>query len=347
MKYQDPKLCSKPKPNSKSLASGRLKVAFIYYSSLSSFIKNDYNILSRHFNVREVNIKGIRDMPKLARSIVWCDLSFVWFAGEHAFPAVVLSKVLGKKCLVVAGGYDVAYMPELNNYGQFAKGWNKKFYTRFALNNADKILAVSHYIKGEVLKRSKPKDISVIYNGIDTAKFRPKGKKENLIITVASKSEIVVKLKGLDTFIGAASYVPEARFEVLGLGKEDLPLDLMIPSNVYLLGRMDQKNLIDHYQRAKVCCQLSYVESFGVALAEAMACECLPVVTDRGALPEVVGDIGYYVPYGDAKRAAEGISMALKSDQSYKARDRIKANFSQEKREEELISVARELCGSR
>jgi len=29
-----------------------------------------------------------------------------------------------------------------------------------------------------------------------------------------------------------------------------------------------------------------------MALAEAMCCECVPVVTKKGALPEVVGDTG-------------------------------------------------------
>ncbi len=336
--------------DSKSEASSKPKVTLIYYSSLSSFIKNDGDILSRHFPLREVNLRSIRDMPELARAIGWCDLSFIWFAGKHAVPAVALSKAFSKRSMIIAGGYDVAFEPEMK-YGQFTLGWNERANARFALNNADAVLAVSKFTKGEALKRSSPRNISVVYNGIDTVRFRPGGKKENLVLTVAAKGSTknMVRLKGVDTFIGAAASVPEARFEVVGLREEDISGEVNIPENVDLLGRLDQEHLIDRYQRAKVCCQLSFVESFGVALAESMACGCVPVATQRGALPEIVGDAGFYVPFGDVKRAAEGIRIALKSDSlkpdlSERARDRIKAYFTQEKREKELTQVIHALC---
>lgn len=336
--------------DSKPEAASGPRIALIYYSSLSSFIKNDRDILYRHFPLREVNIRSGRDMPGLARAIGWCDLSFIWFAGKHAVPAVVLSKAFSKRSMIIAGGYDVAFEPEMN-YGQFTLGWNERAYARFALNNADAVLAVSKFTKGEALKRSNPRNISVVYNGIDTARFRPGGRKENLVLTVAAKGSTknMVRLKGVDTFIGAAAYIPEARFEVVGLREEDISGEVNIPENVDLLGPLDQEQLIDRYQRAKVCCQLSFVESFGVALAEAMACGCVPVVTQRGAIPEIVGDTGFYVPFGDVERAAEGIKTALKSDSlkpdlSEKARDRMKAHFIQEKREKELIQAVRALC---
>jgi len=45
-----------------------------------------------------------------------------------------------------------------------------------------------------------------------------------------------------------------------------------------------------------------------------MLCECVPVVTKNGALPEVVGDTGFYVAYDDERDVAEGIKKALKSE---------------------------------
>jgi len=80
-----------------------------------------------------------------------------------------------------------------------------------------------------------------------------------------------------------------------------------------------------------------------MALAEAMACECVPVVTNNAALPEVVGDTGFYVPYGDSKATAEAIKRALKSDKGKEARERIKNMLSLEKREKELIKIIEKL----
>lgn len=86
---------------------------------------------------------------------------------------------------------------------------------------------------------------------------------------------------------------------------------------------------------------MKHNESFGMALVEGMACECIPIVTDRGALPEVVGDTGFYVPYGTPKATAEAIKEALNSsgDLGKKARERIKNMFSIERRERELIEI--------
>ena len=87
--------------------------------------------------------------------------------------------------------------------------------------------------------------------------------------------------------------------------------------------------------------QVSAHEGFGVAVAESMLCGCIPVVTPRYALPEVVGDCGFYVPYGDEKATAEAIKKALDAPDELgkKARERIKKLFSMERREKELVDL--------
>jgi glycosyltransferase involved in cell wall biosynthesis len=90
-------------------------------------------------------------------------------------------------------------------------------------------------------------------------------------------------------------------------------------------------------RRAKVCCQLSYRESFGVAVLEAMACGCVPVVTRAGALPEVVGEAGHYVEYDDVDATVREIRSALKAD-GKAATERSRA-FSAERREKGLVDA--------
>jgi glycosyltransferase involved in cell wall biosynthesis len=326
------------------IAERRRKIAFVYYKNFAPFIKNDYAILANHYGAERVKIESLKDMPRLASAIIRCDISFTWFAGEHAFPSVILSRILGKRSIVVAGGYDVAWEPEIS-YGQFGMGWSKRTLSRLALNNADAVLAVSEFTKGEVLKRAGPRDLRVIYNTVDLKELYPVGEKEDLVLTVAQFSPNIVRLKGLDSFVKAAACLPEVRFEVIGSHLEDLVSDLPSdpPENVYFPGFLSQEELVEHYRRAKVYCQLSYRESFGMALAEAMACECVPVVTERGALPEVVGDTGFYVPYGDAEKTSEGIKRALSSELGKAARERIRRLFTLEKRESELVRLIESL----
>lgn len=109
--------------------------------------------------------------------------------------------------------------------------------------------------------------------------------------------------------------------------------------NVALTGYLPQEELINHYQKAKVYYQLSYRGSFGMALAEAMACKCTPVVTNRGALSEVVGNTGFCIPYGDPEATAKAMKKALNSDNGKKSRERIINMFSINKKEEELVGI--------
>ena len=97
---------------------------------------------------------------------------------------------------------------------------------------------------------------------------------------------------------------------------------------------------------ARVYVQLSHAEAFGCALAEAMSCECVPVAVRRGALPEVVGDTGFYAPYADPYSTAHTIMKALNADGS-SARKRIKQMFAVEKRELQLIKALKSACAMR
>ena len=314
-----------------------MKIAFVHHPR-STFVKQDLASLSRHFQIEVLGYKNPRDVFQMIGPIWRSDLMFSWFASGHSFAAVLLCRLLRKRSMVVAGGYDVAYEPDIN-YGQYTLAWHKRMYADYVLRNADIVLPVSEFTKSEVLAKVVPKRVQVLYPGVDTDKFRPLGRKEDLVMTVASGSGRTIRLKGLDSFIGAAALLPEVRFLVAGLSENDrIELQSRATENVSLYGYVSWEELLSHYQKAKVYCQLSYRESFGMALAEAMACGCVPVVTDRGAIPEVVGDTGYYVPYGNAKAAAEAIEKALSSKSGLGARKRVEERFCL-RREEGLLSL--------
>jgi len=319
-----------------------MRISFISYY-YATFVKQDYEILSRFFDVERIDYRTPKHILNMARSIYNSNIVYSWFAAGHSFIAVLLAKMMKKRSVVVAGGYDVAYEPEID-YGQYTLDWHKRLYADFVLKYADAILAVSQFSAKEARARSSPRKLEVVYLGIDMDKFAPKGEKEYLVMTVASGSN-VIKLKGLDTFVRAAKYHQKIKFLVIGLSEQDMK-ELRSQSdsqNLELCGHASQEELISYYQRAKVYCQLSYRESFGASLAEAMACGCVPIVTDRGALPEVVGDTGFYVPYGDEKETVKGIKNALESNKGALARKRIEENFSMRMRERALLEVIQSL----
>jgi len=79
---------------------------------------------------------------------------------------------------------------------------------------------------------------------------------------------------------------------------------------VRLLGRVTDDELADLYRAAAVTAFPSLHEGFGLPAAEALACGSPLVVSDRGALPEVVGDAAI-VTAPDPAALAEGLRAAL------------------------------------
>jgi len=112
------------------------------------------------------------------------------------------------------------------------------------------------------------------------------------------------------------------------------------PENLEIVGRVTDAELLKYMQKSNVYVQVSAHEGFGCSMAEAMLCECIPVVTGRGAIPEVVGDCGYFVPFNDPPATAEAIKKALDDKENGNlARERIATKFPLSRREEAIISL--------
>jgi len=313
-----------------------IKILFVY-PALGSFIRKDLEILEKHFHVKKMKvIMSPLTVLRLLKGILWADVVYTWFIKLNTLFTVLFCMILRKKCIIVAGGYDVAYVPEIN-YGALVSPW-RRIMIKFVLEHSTKMLAVSSSNRKQILHLARPKNLKLVYNGIDVEKFKPSSEKENLVITVGTISDSTIKRKGLKTFVRASVYLPDVQFVLIGKYDDSVrSLKKIARSNVTFTGYISEESLLRFYQKAKVYCQLSAHESFGVALAEAMSCCCVPVVTRKYALPEVVGDTGFYVPYNDLKAAVEAIKKALRSNKGIKARERIKRYFSIKTRERRLI----------
>ena len=116
------------------------------------------------------------------------------------------------------------------------------------------------------------------------------------------------------------------------------------PPNVTFIERfLPAEELPDLYRRATCYIQASAHEGFGIAVAEAMACGAVPVVTKRFSLPEVTGDLGLYIPFEDPKATAAAARRTLTATPQQRAalRTRVVQNYPQARRERELIGAIR------
>jgi glycosyltransferase involved in cell wall biosynthesis len=81
--------------------------------------------------------------------------------------------------------------------------------------------------------------------------------------------------------------------------------------DVIVLGYVDDRDLPALYAAAEVVAFPSHYEGFGLPALEAMRCETPVVVSNRGALPEVVGAAGLVVDPDDEEAFADELMMLV------------------------------------
>lgn len=328
-------------------SKNKIKILFVY-RSLQSFVERDLEILQKYIDVKSVQWRGKRDLPKIALGVLKSDLTFSWFAGDYAAVAIFFSKLFSKKSIVIAGGGDVAYVPEIN-YGQFTLGWHKRTLTTFALKHADKVLVVDPSLKKQIkyLLQKPCNHVKYLPTGYDSEYFKPHGKKKNIVLTVGAVKKGNIKRKGFETFVKVAKKFPNISFVLAGKHIDDSIqyLKKIAPSNVTFTGFISDEKLLDLYQKSRVYCQLSRHEGLPNALCEAMLCECVPVGSFQNGIPRAIANTGFYASWGDIEETTEALNEAIAAPikKGKEARKRIKHKFPIAKREKTIIKLLKNI----
>lgn len=155
---------------------------------------------------------------------------------------------------------------------------------------ADKIVAVSEYIKNNIIGYFRlKKDISVIYNGIDTNLFKPLNlKQENKKIRLLFVGNLI-KRKGMDLLPKIMNKLRDdyELYFTSGLQIDKIPKYLK-EKNMFSLGKMNHGQLMIEYNKCNMALLPLRSEGFGYCAIEAMACGKPVVATDYSALKETV-----------------------------------------------------------
>jgi glycosyltransferase involved in cell wall biosynthesis len=173
-----------------------------------------------------------------------------------------------------------------------------------------------------------PSRIRVVPLGVDQAMFAPRVGEfplERQRIVTTSSSD--VPLKGLRHLLAAFEALepdwPDLELVVVGKPREGPMRDrarvLEARGRLRFVSGLTNPQLADLYASATLCVTPSLYEGFGLPAIEAMACGTPVVVTDGGALPEVVGDAGLIVRAGCGQALREAIDMLLRDSKQREA----------------------------
>ncbi len=319
---------------------------FFVHTGNETFTKIDRDLLSKSFEVEDFHAakKFPAEFLKYWRGVKQCDAVFCWFASWNSLWAILFARLMGKKSMLVIGGYDVANLPEAD-YGH-QRGGLKKWVSRAAMKSADVLLPFSQHSQREAEMNAKAPahKIQMVYIGVpDPFGDLLQTKKERIALTVGNVEFPNLKRKGLEPFVQAAAYLPDVKFIVVGKWADGAIeyLKSIASPNVIFTGRVSDEELLDHYRRASVYVQASLHEGFGLSVAEAMLAGSIPVVTRAGSLPEVVGECGYFSPSSEPMDIKNAVELALNSSSVLReeARLRVLTYFPMQRRRQALEQI--------
>jgi glycosyltransferase involved in cell wall biosynthesis len=315
----------------------------------TSFIAEDLQTLRRHYDVHQIVTRSVLAPFQILRRITRADVTYTWFASTYAAAVVFLAGLFGKKSIVVIGGADVARVDDAA-YGQWRSPW-KSVLAGYAIRRAWKVLAVDGSLRQEAIRRADydGENIQVVPTGYNPGEWPPGDGRTRSVLTVAACTTVSrVRVKGIPVLMEAARLLPGVPFTIAGIENDLLRRSALDPpANVRVLPFVSRKELQALYRQSAVYCLPSLFEGLPNSLCEAMLCGCVPVVTDAGGSPHVVGETGFVVPARDSGKLAGAISRALDAPEEKRAaaRERVSRLFPAARREEVLRQLIDSAAG--
>jgi len=197
------------------------------------------------------------------------------------------------------------------SYGRATRLWRQRL-SRQAGRAGNAIVTVSEHSRAALLAYGigLPERIGVVPNGLgpvgklepDSAIFEKIGVQRDAPYCVALSSTLPHKNIGL--LLRAFAQPELSGVKLVLIGKADAA-DLQaaghdVPPAAVLGGFVSDAELAALYTNALAVCMPSTEEGFGLPALEGMALGAAALVSDRGALPEVVGTAGVILPADDA-----------------------------------------------
>lgn len=344
-----------------------MKKKLIYiYPTNATFIQKDINFLQKTFNVvtpsylwinkSSVPVLFVKQLLFLLRNIRSSKAVIVMFGGYWSFLPTLLGKLFNVKTFIILGGADCVSFPKLN-YGSLRKPLMQKF-MKWSYKLASKLLPVDDslvfnnysYFEESTYKEQGYKaffkniktPFSVIPNGFDSDFFsikKDQARVPNSFITIAKiDSNKTFFLKGINKVLMLANEFPSCTFTVIGV-KADAILERNIPKNVTFLPFLMASEFKKYVQKHEFCLHLSISEGFPNALCEAMLLGCIPIVSNVGAMPKIIGNTGFVVEKSNDEFIKTEFKSILKTPTEVKKKllhqvnQRIVRNYSLANRE--------------
>lgn len=194
---------------------------------------------------------------------------------------------------------------------------------QFVFKKSSHIVAVSQSLfEQAVAMGAISQKLCVISMGIDAQTvFTP-------CVSTESRKNLLfvgrlIKNKGVDillqSFASVVSLYPEQKLSIVGDGIERSNLELLakklgLSNSVIFFGSKPHNEIVQFYQDSLIFISPTLSEGFGLAIAEAMACQCVVIASDLAAVAELIIDeqTGLLFQVGNLEMLTQCIVRLLK-----------------------------------
>jgi glycosyltransferase involved in cell wall biosynthesis len=320
----------------------------------SPFALRDIVLLKKHFDVSYVCFRrtsGVLyplELIKMAgytlmKYINGYRMYYTVFADTHALFPVVLSKVSSMKTYVCVGGFEVNTLAEIN-YGA-RLSFFRRVVVDTVLKNATYVLPKSESLTKKVITiRGKSSGVFTVANGFDAHKFSKgddSNRKKNSVLSIATISnERTFYLKGIDHLIRFAQEYSELNFTVAGV-RVNMRYKFPNLPNLTVIDYVNHEEIESLYRSSEYYLLTSLSEGMPNVLCEAIFSGCVPITSDVGNAPYIVGDEKLVLKDYNFSSFKDCFSYAsdLSPDDRLGISTRARELFSLENRENKLLEV--------
>lgn len=299
---------------------------------LPTFVQQDGRLLSSEYDVELIAMSGLASIGRLKSAVRNAGALFLWFLGRHAIPAILFAHLRRIPVVAVIGGFEVAWEEDIQ-YG-IQPGSARDRLLGWMLRQMRAIVTVSRFSHNLAVGRfpTLSDRMILIHNAVDESVFSPSPTASRSgVLCVATLSADSIKVKNLGLYRQLAIATPGTSFTLVGpaIDSEAKRYVSSLPKNVQWMGQLSDDSLVDAYRKASVYFLASHHESFSLALAEAMSCGCIPVISPNGALPEVGGADARIVQNLSIESCQEAIADGLTATEveRIRVREHIAKNF--------------------
>ena len=327
------------------------KRAFLNRTGLGNYSRNTLNALKKNFPEH----KYILFTPEIRKDIFPEQESFEIYSPDNPttrilrslWRSISLTRILKKQEIDLFHGlsnelpagiqkskvrsivtiHDLIFM----RFPGFYKPIDRKIYyqkVKFATEFADKIIAISHQTKNDIVNYLKvnPQKIEVVYQPVSNKFFESANEKlqEQTIKKYGIPDKYILSLGTIESrknHLNILKAIQQGKVEtpLVIVGRStthvqkllDFITEHQMEDKVYFLDQVPDEDLPSLYNKAELLAYISFFEGFGLPIIEAMASGCPVVTSNISCLPEIADDAALFCDPENINDIGEKIMKVL------------------------------------